>query len=446
MVKSTAEDARSLPTSPGESRRFDFLPAEWKIQRIGDLFDIQQGKALSPKARHGKSPQPFLRTANVFWGRLDLTIVDQMDFTEEEVERLNLKRGDLLVCEGGDIGRTAFWEGQIQPCLYQNHLHRLRVKGGNIEPAFFMFWMQAALTQLGLYAGEGNKTTIPNLSKGRLSAFPVPVPPLPEQVAIACVLRTVQRAKEATEKVIAATRQLKQSLMRHLFTYGPVSFDQAEQIPLIETSIGNVPAKWGIANLGSVAELTSGGTPSKAQPEFWTGTIPWASPKDLKLPRLHDTEDHISGSGLAQGSRLVPPGTLFVVVRGMILSRDVPVAMAMVPMAFNQDMKAIVAGPNLIADYLLYALNASKGSLAPQIGTSAHGTRRISTSALESLQVPLPTIFEQREIAAYLSALDAKVAAEESRKSAIESLFGSLLNGLMTGQIRLAGFASGGGR
>jgi type I restriction enzyme S subunit len=143
----------------------DSLPEGWHLATIADLFDIQQGKALSPKAKEGISPKPFLRTANVLWGHLDLTNVDEMDFSDEEVNRLELKKGDLLVCEGGDIGRTAMWEGQLSICMYQNHIHRLRKKVWDIDPTFFMFWMQSAITQQGLYAGEGNKTTIPNLSK-----------------------------------------------------------------------------------------------------------------------------------------------------------------------------------------------------------------------------------------------------------------------------------------
>jgi len=99
------------------------LPEDWEVHKLVQLFETQQGKAFSPKHRKGISPFPFLRTSNVYWGRIDLTNLDYMDFTTEEVKKMALRIDDLLVCEGGDIGRTAIWEGQIEKCCFQNHLH-----------------------------------------------------------------------------------------------------------------------------------------------------------------------------------------------------------------------------------------------------------------------------------------------------------------------------------
>jgi len=226
------------------------LPEEWRVVRLGEVFEIQQGKALSRKKDKGIRPRPFLRTANVLWGKIDPTTLDGMDFSPEEEEKYALREGDLLVCEGGEIGRTAIWEGQLSGVYYQNHLHRLRGKIADAEPRFYMYWLQAAITLLALYGGAGNKTTIPNLSRSRLAAFPIPLPPLPEQRAIAHVLRTLQRVREATEQVIRATRELKKSLMEHLFRYGPVPADQTDRVAMQETEIGPLPAHWRVVRLG----------------------------------------------------------------------------------------------------------------------------------------------------------------------------------------------------
>jgi type I restriction enzyme S subunit len=173
------------------------IPVDWDVVRLGDVFEIQQGKALSRKHQQGISPYPFLRTANVRWGRIDLSSVDEMDFTGKEVEKLALKPGDLLVCEGGEIGRIATWQLETGTYCYQNHLHRLRTTQGCVSSLFCMYWMQAAFLLLNLYHGAGVQTTIANLSRSRLSRFLLPRPPLPEQRRIAHVLGTIHQADAA---------------------------------------------------------------------------------------------------------------------------------------------------------------------------------------------------------------------------------------------------------
>ena len=85
------------------------FPSAWEIHRVDSAFDIQQGKQVSKKNRSDENQRPFLRTKNVFWNRRELTELDQMNFTEAEQARLEIRANDLLVCEGGSIGRTALW-------------------------------------------------------------------------------------------------------------------------------------------------------------------------------------------------------------------------------------------------------------------------------------------------------------------------------------------------
>ncbi|GBC94964.1 Type-1 restriction enzyme EcoKI specificity protein [bacterium HR16] len=194
------------------------IPQHWQVVRLGEVFEIQQGKSLSPKSRAGTRMRPFLRTANILWGRVDLTHLDEMHFEEAEEKRLALQYGDLLVCEGGDIGRTAMWEGQIAPCYYQNHLHRLRTSRSDISPLFYMYWMDAAWRLQNLYGGAGNKTTIPNLSQSRLASFSIPLPPLSEQQEIVRILQAVDRKMEAEEGRKRALDALFQTLLHELMS------------------------------------------------------------------------------------------------------------------------------------------------------------------------------------------------------------------------------------
>src|ERR1051326_2245605 len=410
---------------------FRQMPDDWPILRIDDLFTIQQGKQVSARQRDGNRQRPFLRTRNVYWGRLDLRDLDAMHFSEEDEQRLRLLPGDLLTCEGGWVGRTALWNGEAKNCLYQNHLHRLRRFSPDLDPRFALYWLWYAFEIGEVYFGRHNVTTIPNLSKSRLGELPMPSPEASEQRGIATVLSRVQRAIERQERMLALTDELKRTLFHKLFTEG------TRGEPLQQTDLGPMPQSWEVKSVGDVCKLISGGTPSKANTTFWNGTIPWVSPKDMKQSRLYDAEDHISQTGLDEGSRLVPAGSVFVVIRGMILMRDVPIALASVPTAFNQDLKALVANDRISPDFLLYSLQRSRELLLQKVGSSAHGTRTLMTTTLEELPIGIPGDSEQHLISQALKLAEAKEIIHRRTQERLQELFRTLLHQLMTAQIRV---------
>jgi type I restriction enzyme S subunit len=418
------------------------LPEEWSIVRLGDLFAIQQGKALSPKARGGPRRRPFLRTANVYWGRIDLSTLDEMHFEEEEEKRLALQAGDLLVCEGGDIGRTAMWEGQLRGCLYQNHLHRLRPRRSGVEALFYMYWMQAAWTALELYGGAGNKTTIPNLSRSRLATLAVPLPSLPEQRAIAYVLRTVQRAKEATERVIAALRELKKSLMRHVFTYGPVPVDHADQVPLKETAIGPVPERWQVVRLGEVSRF--GGDRRTGSRD--SATIPFISMSFVPEDGLYITTWEMRRPSEIRSGILVREGDFLLAKITPCLENGKQGIVRGLPGGWGYATTEVIRiHPSAKLDVEYVALYLRQPTVREQLAGKMEGTtgrQRLPRAVLESLPVALPPLPEQRAIAEILRGVDRKIEAEENRKAALDALFKTLLHHLMTGRVRVLGVLS----
>jgi len=406
------------------------------MRPLGDLFDIGAGKTMSAAARAGGDKVPFLRTSNVFWDRLDLTSLDEMAISDAELHEKNLLPGDLLVCEGGEIGRAAIWDGSIDRISFQNHLHRLRPKPemvGQVDPRFYVFYLQSGFTQLGIFEGIGNKTTIPNLSRNQLSALQVPFPPLEEQQKVVAVLGALREAVGVQERLADAVERLYASALRDLFTLG-LRGEQTE-----ESEIGPIPSSWRVSSIRELCQIWSGGTPRKAIAEFWSGDIPWVSGKDLKRPVLDDATDHLSTTGVETGSRLAPEDAVLLLVRGMGLARDLPVATLSRPMAFNQDVKALVIKDEfgyLSGHFLRSAIYAGKARLLSQIVASAHGTMTLNLNDVEGFQIAHPTNpDEASEIDRTIQAIERKADLHRTKLAGLQELFQRLLRDLMTGEV-----------
>jgi type I restriction enzyme S subunit len=167
-----------------------------------------------------------------------------------------------------------------------------------------------------------------------------------------------------------------------------------------------LPTGWAWSSFNLIGETLGGGTPSKADSEFWRGSIPWVSPKDMKVDVITDTQDHISTSAIEQSAaRLIPTGSLLMVVRGMILAHSFPTASTAVPVTINQDMKAIVPfRPDLIR-FLVLLTKGLKPEVLRLVLRSTHGTCKLLTDDLFSLPIPIPPLAEQCRVIAKVDEL-----------------------------------------
>jgi type I restriction enzyme, S subunit len=143
---------------------------------------------LDQTAMTGVSTAPYLRNTNVQWDRLELNDLREMDFSDEDRQKYALRSGDLLVCEGGDVGRAAQWDGQLDPCFYQKALHRVRPMFDD-EPRFLMYCLRATASY-GTLLAEGNQSTIAHLTAEKLRAHRFPFPAPSEQRRIVATLDT----------------------------------------------------------------------------------------------------------------------------------------------------------------------------------------------------------------------------------------------------------------
>lgn len=179
---------------------------------------------------------------------------------------------------------------------------------------------------------------------------------------------------------------------------------------------------WKQVRLSELIELHSGGTPSKQQPKYWDGGLPWVSPKDVKVDRLHYTEDTVTEDAIGNGTRAADSGTLLLVVRSMILAREVPLTVVQRRMCFNQDIKAITPKPGVRNDFLIAWFFASRGAILGIVDEAGHGTKRIQTDRLLALPVALPSEAEQERIASIIGAYDDLIEVNRRRIAALEEM------------------------
>jgi type I restriction enzyme, S subunit len=409
----------------------------WNCRPLGELFEIGAGKTMSAAARTGVEKVPFLRTSNVLWDDIDLSTLDEMSMSAQEFAEKSLKAGDLLVCEGGEIGRAAVWDGRIEAMSFQNHLHRLRPLRPNVEPRFYVYFLQSAFTQLGIFEGAGNRTTIPNLSRNRLAALDVPHPPVDEQRAIANSLAELRRSMKVHDRATTIVMELKASAMRELLTRG------LRGEPQKETEIGPVPHTWTIETFSDIREWLQYGTSTRCKSEL--ATYPVLRIPNVEAGRVDTSDVKYCDLPRAEADKyLLREGDLLFIRTNGVLERLGSTAVYQ-----GRPEHALFASYLIRARlkdgidprYVSYFYSSERGTslVAGRATPASDGKYNLNTGTIDSLLLPVPpTIEEQREIVAVLEAIERKIDLHREKSRLIEDLFKGLLHKLMTGEIRVS--------
>jgi type I restriction enzyme S subunit len=421
------------------------VPAHWKVTFLKRGYQVVLGKMLQPESKRDQDEYlPYLRAANIQPAGIDLSDIKRMWFSPDEKYSLSLQPGDLLVSEGGDVGRAAIWNLSDE-VYFQNSINRIRSTECN-STRFLYYWM-LSIKSKGYIDVLCNKSTIAHFTAEKVAAVPTPFPPDSEQIQIARFLDHETARIDALiaeqERLIELLKEKRQAVISHAATKG---LDPTA--PMKDSGVewlGEVPEHWKITKLKYVVTQYGGSTPSKENLNYWDGDIPWITPKDMKKDIISDSIDHVSESAIRETNlSVLPPQVVLIVVRGMILAHSVPVAVTTVTSTINQDMKAMTTKEEISPDYLSLLLQGIRNTIFGFIDNSAHGTKKIEWERFESISIPLPCQDEQKRIIAATREVICKIdelhAQINEALNILNERRSALISAAVTGKIDVRGW------
>ncbi len=201
--------------------KFGIVPKDWPLHTLGEIANVQTGLAKGKKGIKNPISLPYIRVANVQDGYLKLDEIKKITVSKDEIKRFLLQKGDVLFTEGGDfdkLGRGTIWNNEIENCLHQNHIFAVRVDKSKILPTFLNILSSSSYGRRYFMLSSKQSTNLASINSSQLKLYPIPLPPLPEQTAIAHVLELMDKAIQLNEQVIAQKELRKKWLMQQLLT------------------------------------------------------------------------------------------------------------------------------------------------------------------------------------------------------------------------------------
>lgn len=405
------------------------IPEDWSVIQVRDIGKIKNG-INKPKEAFG-SGTPFVNLMDVF-GKSTIgtaTPLELLETTKTERNTYDLKAGDVLFIRSSvkpsGVGLTTLVKQDLPDTVFSGFLLRFR-DSGNLDVSFKEHCFHAGYFRNSLIVNSTVSANT-NINQSALGRLWLIVPPLPEQQAIAAALSDADGVVAGLERVIGKKRLIKQGAMQDLLT-------ARRRLP-------GFSGEWEDVPLGGIGPFVGGGTPSMARPDYWKdGTIPWVSSSDIRIGILNGAERLISEAAVKGSStRVVDPGAILFVTRSGILRRFQPVMTNTMPVAINQDIKALLPrSSDYLPIYVFHAAVASGDQIIRDCMKTGTTVESIDLGALRRFTIRCPTdIHEQKAIATVLSDMDAEIQTLESRLSKARAVKEGMMQNLLTGRVRL---------
>lgn len=400
----------------------------WIETTVGDIAERIVGGGTPSR----KNPEFFL--GDIPWATVK-DISDNDFFKHNTIEHITEKaiaesasnligKGNVIIATRMGVGRGFINHREM---AINQDLKALYFKKDIVLPEFFLHWYKNASHH---FISKSGGSTVQGITLDDLRGCEIHLPGLDEQRYIADAIGTLDNILNNNRTLINKLTDLKKALMQELFTKG-IGHKEFKN-----SHLGKIPKSWGVTTIGDISlRIVGGGTPSRKIPEYFNGNIPWATVKDLSDGTFvkSATIECISYDGLNNSaSNLIEPGNVIIATRMSIGSGFIN----SIPMAINQDMKAIYLKTENIspAYFLLWFLYSANIFKKMSGGSTVQG---ITLDDLKSVYLPLPNLVEQRSIESCLLNIDNRVNNLEEYLKRLHNLKSALSQDLLSGKVRV---------
>ncbi len=391
------------------------VATEWSHGAAKHFFEIELGKMLQPEPNDSDDIEvPYLKSQHVQRNEVRLDDLPTMWASPKEVRALTIKKGDLLVCEGGDVGRAAML--QTEPsvnCIIQNALHLVRAYGDN-DVRFLGYLLDHSAAH-GWFDVLCNRSTIAHFTVDKFKEFPIFLPTGKKQRAIADHLdRETHRiddliaAKQRWLEVLAEKRVAVVSRAISEGAGGVLSWSSSP-LPWLE----RVPSHWTLRKLGYVSRIGNGSTPNRDNRDYWEGGhYPWLNSSFANDDQIFAADEFVTHLALDECHLpLVEPNSLLMGITGQGKTRG-KCAILRFEATINQHLAYITPDTEAVSvEYLQHVLNSAYDFIRDESDGAGSTKGAITCEQIAQFKVPVPPIAEQRAIVAHIQTETAKIDA-----------------------------------
>ena len=327
------------------------------------------------------------------------------------------------------IGKSCIFKSIGRPAIYTTNLFRIKTCSSSDSQYVHQLMLNTDFqSEIQLISKPAVNQA--SFTKQDLVNINVTLPPLPEQQKIAAILTSVDDVIEKTQAQINKLQDLKKGTMNELLTRG-IGHRSFKESP-----VGMIPVDWDVAELGEVAQLSSGGTPDRANLNYWGGSIPWIKTGEVNYSVIKAAEETITTQGLSNSSaKLIKSGAVLMAMYGQGVTRG-KVAVLGVDATVNQACLAIIPRVQVLNTFLYYFLSSQYENLRGLVQEGAQ--KNLSAGIVKKVNTPVPSLTEQQEIASTLTAIDTKIEAKQAKLQHTQALKKALMQDLLTGKKRVA--------